>query len=360
MRRWKRQLRLGLLAAIAVLVATAIFPAGQAAAQVQQGVWFAQYYATRDLTGPVIFTETVPGPYLNMDWLWGFGPQNGVPDDEWSARFTTLVRFTSGNVKFMLNSDDGSRMYLNGQLIIDEWHDRSATYYTARVLPIPAGTYLITVEYYEAFGTNKVEARFEPTTDAPSASDRNFRPAGMPSTTGGAPGQPTSGQGGGGQPSGGQAAGGSGVPATPPSGGVVVDANTRAFTWAGSNEFGYGFGGLLDNLYLFASNSAFTTRLWARWNPALSRSGYWDVYVWVPPHGNATTNARYRVFHSGQLGPVITVNQRAHGGSWIWLGNYWFNSGANQYVYLNDVTFEAADTTWVLFDAVKFTFSAEQ
>ncbi len=318
-------------------------------------MWRADYYSNRDLEGAITFSEVLPGPYLERDWLWGFGPQNGVPDDEWSARFTTRHVFPGGNVKFFINSDDGSRMLLNGQVIIDEWHDRAATWYTARVLPIPAGMYEITVEYYEAFGINKVSAGFEPTTDLPAAPDAGFVPAPLPPDQ--QPAAPTGQPGT--SPAGGQAEGGPTL-ATPPPGGIVVDANTPAFAWAGSNEWGYGFGGLLDNLYLFVGNSAFAPRLWARWNPSLPSAGYYDIYVWIPANPAATTNARYRVFHSGTLSPVIAVNQRENGGQWVWIGNFYFAPGASQYLYLNDLTFESADSTWVLFDAVKFVYSDTQ
>lgn len=326
----------------------------------QSNVWSAEYYSNPTLQAPVTFRETLPGPYLDVEWLWGFGPQNGVPDDNWSARFTTRYQFPGGNVKFMLNSDDGSKLYLNGQVIIDEWHPRAGTYYTARVLPIPAGTYTIMVEYYESHGNNLVEARFEPTLDLPAAPDMNFRPAGAPGGGVIAPTAPTAGQGGGGQPGVTQPGVTQGVPGTPPAAGVVVDANTAGFVWSGSEAWVFSFGGLLDNLYIYNWNSSFAYDTWGRWNVDLPKSGYWDAYAYIPPNSNGTLNARYRVSHAGVLGPVISVNQRTSGGSWVWLGNYWFNSGASQYVYLNDLTFEPEGSTWVLFDAVKLTFGAQQ
>jgi len=322
------------------------------------GNWKAEYYSNRNLEGAITFAETFPGPYLNREWAWGFGPQNGVPDDEWSARFTTCAQLPGGNVKFMLNSDDGSRLYLNGKLIIDEWHDRAATFYTARVLTIPAGQYQVVVEYYDAFGTNRVEARFEPTTDQPAVPDQSFTTQNGCSITQSDQGtQPPSG----GAP--GSAAGDSnstnGVVAVPPQGGLNVDANSPGFAWAGSDAWGFGFGGLLDNLYLFTGNSAFSRRMWARWNPNISQAGWWNVYAWIPVHGAATGNARYRVSHGGVESPVIRVNQAATAGNWVLLGKFWFEQGPNQYVYLDDLTFEPDESRWVLFDAVKFSFSGE-
>lgn len=319
--------------------------------------WVAEYFGNMDLEEPVLYTESLPGPYLEKEWPYGEGPRRGgVPDDMWSARFTTLHTFYGGNVKFMLNSDDGSRMYINGYLVIDQWKDRAATWYESRVLPIPAGTYVITVEYYDHFGANSVEARFEPTADEPSADDQDFV---LPDWA--LPGQ------GGGVPSGGtdEPGSGGGVPPSSPTPApagetVVIDDDDKAFTWSGSDEWGFGFGGLLNNLYLYTGNSATELKMWGRWNPYISTTGYWNVYVYVPLHANATTNARYRVFHAGVLSPVVAVNQNAAADSWVWLGSFWFTKGASQYLYLNDLTYEPENSREVLYDAVKFVFSSAE
>ncbi len=351
MRFWSQCFRTLTLAMIITMLAIVMLPSPQAAAQqASSGLWTAEYYGNMELQGPIIFSESLPGPYLQREWLWGLGPQNGVPDDQWSARFSTRYTFPGGNVKFMLRSDDGSRMYLNGLLILDGWTDRPATWYEARVLPIPAGVYTITVEYYDHFGANEIEARFEPTTDEPSAQDQHFVPPGAGQGGAGVPG---------GVPGGGAGVpGGGGIPSLPPSGGIVVDDGDLGFTWAGFDEWGFGFGGLLNNLYLFTGNSEFAMRMWGRWNPTLPQTGNYDVYVWIPAHSNGTTNARYRVFHAGILSPVISVDQSRTGGSWVLLGTFNFYAGISHYVYLNDLTFEPSNSRMVLYDAVKFVYSA--
>jgi hypothetical protein len=360
MRLFSRHVKLFALAGLAVLLSLVLFPSTPTAAQTE-GVWLAEYYGNMELEGPVLYTEVLPGPFLDKEWLYGEGPRRGgVPDDEWSARFTTLVTLPGGNVKFFLNSDDGSRLLLNGFVIVDQWHDRAATWYEARVVPIPAGTYTLTVEFYDHFGANSVAAGYEPTTDLPAVDDEEFM----------LPDWALPGQGGGGavippavppaMPPGGMPdgqGGGGALPATPPTGGVTVDDGDKAFSWSGSEAWEYGYGGLINNRYLFSGNSEWEMKMWGRWNPYLPAAGYWDVYVYIPVHAGATVNARYRVFHAGILSPMVAVNQSANAGSWVWLGSYWFNEGASQYVYLNDLTYEPANTRDVLFDAVKFVYS---
>lgn len=351
------------LMAMAVMMSVLVVmaPSSPTTAQTTE-VWYAEYFDNMHLLGDPIYTESIPGPYLNLYWTWWEGPGHGVPYDEFSARYTIRHTFPGGNVKFMLRSDDGSALYLNGDVIINQWKDRSATWYEARVLPIPAGTYTIMVKYYDHFGENSIEATFEPTTDLPSAEDANYVPPGAPPpspTPVPPPDEPDDGDGGDDGGDDGDEGGGDtgGTPAEPPPGGILVDDGSTGFTWAGSQDWGFGFGGLINNLYLWTDNSEFQMKMWGRWNVSIPRQGYWDVYVYFPFNSLATTNARYRVTHAGVLSPVISVSQYANGGKWVWLGSFWFNVGGMQYVYLNDLTFEQGGSRYVLYDAAKFVFN---
>jgi len=55
---------------------------------------------------------------------------------------------TSENVSFNIASDDGSRLYVDGTLIIDNWHDQYVTPATSEVHLI-AGKHTLTLEYYQ-------------------------------------------------------------------------------------------------------------------------------------------------------------------------------------------------------------------
>ncbi|HEC21589.1 MAG TPA: hypothetical protein ENI95_01590 [Chloroflexi bacterium] len=335
--------RLG-LAFIVILLAVALLPAASTAAQtgggqtIREGVWLAEYFGNPNLEGPVLYTEEIQGPWLLKEWPFGQGPrEGGVPDDQFSARFTTRYTFSGGNVNFRLRSDDGSRMYINGVLIIDAWHDRAGTWFESRVLPIPAGTYTIVVEYYDAFGDNVIEAQFEETTDAPSAQDENF-------TLPGAPVPAVSGS------------GTTGVTTSAPLNGMVIDETSRYFTWSGAQSWGFGFyDGSYRNMYVWTDNEQFMRLMWGRWNPVFVEAGDYDVFVYIPQHPLATTNALYRVRSADGLSEPITVNQRASGASWVYLGTFTFAPGyGTQFLYLNDATYEPDGESFVLFDAASF------
>jgi hypothetical protein len=308
-----------------------------------EDTWTAEYYGNKDLEGDVLYTETIPGPWLLKEWPYGEGPrQGGVPDDMFSARFTTTHTFEAGNVNFRLRSDDGSRMYLNGVLIIDAWEDRDGSWFESRVLPIPAGTYTIMVEYYDASGANLVEAQFEPTTDLPAANDQNFTLPGTP--VGGA--VPTS-----------NGAGVvTGLPATSPLDGIIVDENSRYFTWSGSEPWGFSFyNGSYRNMYVWSDNEQFAKKIWGRWNPVFPQSGDYDVFVHIPDQGGATINALYRVQSAAGLSEPIAVNQQASRDAWVYLGRFTFYAGYGvHFLYLNDLTYEADGTRLVVYDAASF------
>ena len=116
-------------------------------AQAESGVnWNATYYNTADLTGPVVFTEVLPS---GIDINWGTGSPNPVVNvDNFSGRFTSTQLFNAGVYEFVISSDDGVRLFIDGVLVLDKFVGRVLT--TDRVSQtLTAGTHAPTVEYME-------------------------------------------------------------------------------------------------------------------------------------------------------------------------------------------------------------------
>jgi MSHA biogenesis protein MshQ len=110
------------------------------------------YYNNRTLTEPSAATRS-DAP---IDFNWGAaapGP-SGINADNFSTRWTGYVRVTqSGSYRFQTVSDDGVRLYVNGNLVIDRWNDHSAATDTTVDIPLVAGSaYTLVLEYYEAGG----------------------------------------------------------------------------------------------------------------------------------------------------------------------------------------------------------------
>lgn len=111
--------------------------------------WRGEYFNNINLSGsPVAVRDDG-----NVNFNWGDGsPVNGVVNrDNFSVRWTRSVPFSAARYRFTTNSDDGVRLWVNNQLIIDQWRDQAATGYSAEI-DLPAGTVPIKMEYYDRAG----------------------------------------------------------------------------------------------------------------------------------------------------------------------------------------------------------------
>jgi hypothetical protein len=83
---------------------------------------------------------------------WGSGsPGLGVNTDSFTARWVGTFDFEASDYEFTVTSDDGVRLWVDGQLLIDQWKDQGATTYKA-TKTMTAGAHEIKVEYYEYGG----------------------------------------------------------------------------------------------------------------------------------------------------------------------------------------------------------------
>jgi hypothetical protein len=91
---------------------------------------------------------------VNFDWGTGT-PASGVTADNFSVRWTGRVEApVSGTYRFTTVSSDGIRLYVNGQLVINNWTDHGTTTNTSAGISLTAGvSYTITLEYYERTGS---------------------------------------------------------------------------------------------------------------------------------------------------------------------------------------------------------------
>jgi beta-glucosidase len=86
--------------------------------------------------------------------LTGIGEgQKRLPKTNYSVRFETTLKPTkTGQYKLGTRSDDGSRLYVDGKLVVDNWKDQQATTKLATVDLIAGTEYKVTVEYYQGGG----------------------------------------------------------------------------------------------------------------------------------------------------------------------------------------------------------------
>jgi hypothetical protein len=110
--------------------------------------WRGEYFNNPHLNGaPVLVRNDVA---INFDWGVG-SPGSGVPADDFSVRWSRGLSFSSGNYRFYARVDDGVRLWVDGSLIIDEWHDSAPTTYSADIY-LNDGWHNLRMEYYERSG----------------------------------------------------------------------------------------------------------------------------------------------------------------------------------------------------------------
>ena len=96
----------------------------------------------------------------NIDFDWAGGsPDPSLPVDNFSARWTRTAAFECGRYRFNVHVDDGARLWVNNQKILDEWRDQVANFYPE--VDLPAGTLPIQVEYYEGGGGAAIQVSWQ-------------------------------------------------------------------------------------------------------------------------------------------------------------------------------------------------------
>jgi len=137
--------------------------------------WKGAYYSNMSLEGSpyLVINERV------LDFDWGEGvPASGMPPDQFSARWTRTVTLDEGTYRFFARADDGVRLWVNDELVIDHWVDGGAEDYTGDA-SLASGEHSIRVEFYENGGLavirvwwERIEATPTPTatpTETPTA-----------------------------------------------------------------------------------------------------------------------------------------------------------------------------------------------
>jgi len=111
-----------------------------------------EYFNNMDLRGTPVLTRI--DPQINFYWNPGPNPPPGINEDSFSVRWTgELEAALSEPVTFITGSDDGVRLYFDGELIIDNWTDHDRTENRSQPIELVAGqTYAIVLEGYENTG----------------------------------------------------------------------------------------------------------------------------------------------------------------------------------------------------------------
>jgi hypothetical protein len=112
------------------------------------GPWRGSYYNNPDLRDdPVLVRDEA-----EVRFFWGLGsPDLLVPSDNFSASWQRTATFVDGLYRFTVEVDDGVRLFINDQLIIESWR-RGERRILSLDFPMRAGEATIRLDYFEYTG----------------------------------------------------------------------------------------------------------------------------------------------------------------------------------------------------------------
>ncbi|HEX9921101.1 MAG TPA: PA14 domain-containing protein, partial [Anaerolineae bacterium] len=126
--------------------------------------WRGEYWTNPDLHGSPSFVRND----RKIDFDWGHGsPMSGLAGDFFSARWSRRLDFERGAYRLYARADDGIRVYLDGDRILNEWHsgDGDDVYKVEAYLN---GRHKLEIEYYERRGNAEIHVWWERLTKTPT------------------------------------------------------------------------------------------------------------------------------------------------------------------------------------------------
>ncbi|MCX6049841.1 MAG: SH3 domain-containing protein [Chloroflexi bacterium] len=112
--------------------------------------WRGEYFNNTDLSGTPVLVR--PEPTIDYNWGNASPAPPVVATDRFSVRWTRILNLAAGQYQFTATTDDGVRLWVNDQALIDQWAVHQAQPLTATV-DLPGGDTLVRMEYFEDTGT---------------------------------------------------------------------------------------------------------------------------------------------------------------------------------------------------------------
>jgi len=104
-----------------------------------------EYFRNADLSGTPALTRI--DPEVNFNWGSG-GPGAPLPDNGWSARWTADLEISvTDTFTFSVNSEGGTRLWIDGELVIDMWVSWVPTKYASLPMYLERGIHSLRLEF---------------------------------------------------------------------------------------------------------------------------------------------------------------------------------------------------------------------
>jgi hypothetical protein len=121
--------------------------------------FYGVYFDTADWTEPVFYRIN---DEIKFDYDDGT-PVKGVIDPEsFSIRWTAFMKLDAETkATFFLSTDDGSRLWIDGQLVVDHWGHHGKEEKGGEAT-LAAGVHELRIDYYEEFGWAAAHLEWQP------------------------------------------------------------------------------------------------------------------------------------------------------------------------------------------------------
>ena len=145
------------------------------------GQWLGYYYSNNSLKGTPVNKQVIKGDQTgSFSFDYGYNaPMSGVPKNNYSASFVTALKLDAGEYVIRSLADDGIRVYVDDQLVINRWtsgnskkddykiniSDRTEQDSTKKNI------HWIRVEYLEKTGKSKLNFDIKPVSKSVSTKD---------------------------------------------------------------------------------------------------------------------------------------------------------------------------------------------
>ncbi|MBE9228097.1 pre-peptidase C-terminal domain-containing protein [Phormidium sp. LEGE 05292] len=134
-----------------------------AQSQITANRWRAEYFNNINLTGNPTFVEDLGDGSQAFSRNWGNGSPTNTPSDNFSAKMTTQRYLAPGLYKITTQADDGIRVRIGNQTVVNRWVDQPYTtnsgYFYSN-----GGNFPVAVEYYERGGGAAINFNITPAT----------------------------------------------------------------------------------------------------------------------------------------------------------------------------------------------------
>lgn len=157
MQRWSAFILAGMLG-LAVFVGLFIEPS-DSQANLNTATWYGEYFSNPGLSGDPLVTRSERN--LNFNWAEN-APARLLPADQFSARWTGNFPFEAGTWLFSVGADDGVRVWLNDELLIDQWQSNPVFTIYSVEKTLRQGNYTLHVEYYDNGGPSGLKVEWTP------------------------------------------------------------------------------------------------------------------------------------------------------------------------------------------------------